>query len=73
MCEPDGFPDLFCSRWTDSMVDVWAGCTDFPKPRRPGGDIELLETERNSTFTDGNAVHENVTVLVNGTQNNTGL
>ena len=72
MCERDGFPDLCSSRWTDGMVDIWAGCTSFPKMRRSGGEVELLEIERNSTFNDGNAGLGNVTVAVSGMRNNTG-
>lgn len=55
------------------MVDIWAGCTNFPRTRRSSGGNELLEIDRNSTIYGGNTVHGNRVVPVNGTRNNADL
>lgn len=55
------------------MVDLWAGCTDFPRTRASGGGHELLEIDPNSTLYGENLMRGNVTLPVSGTRNNTGF
>ena len=60
--EHDGFcRSSFSPRQTDGMVDIWAGCTNFPINRKSSGGYELLETDRNSSFYSGNTGLVNVT------------
>ncbi|KAL9135984.1 MAG: hypothetical protein Q9175_002802 [Cornicularia normoerica] len=54
------------------MVDIWAGCTNFPTPRSSSRGNELLELDRNSTIYRGDTTNWNAAAPLSGTGNKTG-